>query len=367
MILAVSLSFASCKDGSTAVSSGTDINMKYATLLSLKEGDGYVAAELKNPWNSTKVLHRYVMVPRDQELPDKLPDGDVVRTPVSNMLCYVSVHASLFNELGALDAIKAVGDARYMYIDKLQERIKSGKVTDCGTSNAIEVEKIIELSPDVVVISAMEDNNSYAKLLKVGIPVVECADYMETGPLQRAEWMRFYGLLVGKGKEADSTFNAIASKYNNLKAEVGKQKTRPTVLDGKKLNSTWYVAGNESTVGRMIADAGGKYVFSDEKSSGSVPYSPEKVLDRGADADVWMLKYYGDTMPTYGDLAKEWEGYTQLKAFKKHQTYVVNLQTSDFYMVAPFHPEVLLREYVNIFHPGIIEKTFNNKYFQKVK
>lgn len=361
------MSLASCKDSGTAVSSGTDIEMQYATLLSLKEGDGYVAAELKNPWDSTKVLHRYVLVPKDKELPAHLPEGDVVRTPVSNMLCYVSVHASLFNELGALDAIKAVGDAQYMYIDKLQERIKSGKVIDCGTSNAIEVEKIIEMSPDAVVISAMEDNNTYAKLLKVGIPVIECADYMETGPLQRAEWMRFYGLLVGKQAEADSTFNAIVAEYNALKDKALQSKKRPTVLDGKKLNSSWYVAGNESTTGRMIADAGGKYVFNDEKSSGSVPYSPEIVLDRGADADVWMLKYYGDRLPSYPELAKEWGGYAKLKAFKTKHTYVVNLQTSDFYMVAPFHPEVLLREYVNILHPEVFEKPFDNKYFQRLK
>lgn len=367
MTLAVVLSLASCRDGSTAAVSGKDVAMRYATLLSLKEADGFTVAEIKNPWDSTKVLHRYILVPKYQDLPQHLPEGDVVRTPVTNMLCYVAVHASLFNELGALDAIGAVGDGEYMYIDKLQEGLKNGKIKDLGTSTAIAIEKIIDFSPDAVVISAMEDNNSYAKLLKVGIPVVECADYMETGPLQRAEWMRFYGRLVGKGKEADSIFDAVEKEYNSLKEKVKKVKSRPTVLDGKKLDSSWYVPGINSTVGQMIEDAGGKYVFEDEKSNGAVPYSPEVVLDRGADADIWMLKHYSVNEPTYSDLAAEWQGYAKLKAFKNHNAYVVNLQKSDFYMNTPFHPEILLHEYVNIFHPELGGKYTDNKYFRRVE
>lgn len=363
--LFVLLSLASCVDGSTAAFSGEEVEMRYATLLSLKEGDGFTVAELKNPWDSTKVLHRYVLVPKEASLPASLPEGDVVRTPVSNMLCYVAVHASLFNELGALDAIKAVGDAEYMYIDRLQENLKSGKVLDCGTSKAVEVEKIIDFSPDAVVISAMEDNNSYAKLLNVGIPVVECADYMETGPLQRAEWMRFYGRLVGKGKEADSLFLEVENAYNGLKDKVKDLPDRPTVVDGKKLNSSWYVAGSESTVGRMIADAGGDYVFKDEASSGSVPYSPEIVLDRGAEADIWMVKYYSEEPLTYEALAAEWPGYTKLKAFQNRRTYVVNLNHTDFYMATPFHPEVLLREYVRIFHPSLFGG--ENRYYLMIE
>lgn len=345
-----------------------NVEMKYATMIQLKEGEGYVAAEIKNPWDSARVLHRYVLVPREAEVPDQLPDGDLIRTPLSRMLCYVSVHSSLFNELGALDAIGAVGDGEYMYIDKLQEDIRSGKVVDCGTSKAVDVEKVIDFSPDAVIISAMEDNNSYAKLFNVGIPVIECCDYMETGPLQRAEWMRFYGLLVGKREKADSIFLAIEKEYNDLKDKVKDIKEKPVVLDGKRLNSSWYVAGAASTVGQIITDAGGKYVFYDETSNGSVPYSPEVVLDRGLDADIWMLKYYkeeGDL--TDRDIAADWDGYVKLKAYQGHKVWGVNLSHTDFYMVTPFHPEVLLREYVHIFHPEVMGEGYRTTYYQHVE
>ncbi|MCQ2197326.1 MAG: ABC transporter substrate-binding protein [Bacteroidaceae bacterium] len=345
-----------------------NVEMKYATMIQLKEGEGYVAAEIKNPWDSARVLHRYVLVPREAEVPEQLPEGDLIRTPLSRMLCYVSVHSSLFNELGALNAIGAVGDGEYMYIDKLQEDIRSGKVVDCGTSKAVDVEKVIDFSPDAVIISAMEDNNSYAKLFNVGIPVIECCDYMETGPLQRAEWMRFYGLLVGKREKADSIFLAIEKEYNGLKNKVKDIKEKPVVLDGKRLNSSWYVAGAASTVGQIITDAGGKYVFYDETSNGSVPYSPEVVLDRGLDADIWMLKYYkeeGDL--TDRDIAADWDGYVKLKAYQGHKVWGVNLSHTDFYMVTPFHPEVLLREYVHIFHPEVMGEGYRTTYYQHVE
>lgn len=365
LFFAIITALMSCQSGFQASSEAEGgIEMKYATMISLKKGDGYTAAEFKNPWDSTKVLHRYVLVPKDAEMPANLPDGDIIRTPISNMLCYVSVHSSLFNELGALDAIGAVGDSKYMYIDKLQEDIKSGKVKECGASKAINVEQIIDVSPDAVIISAMEDNASYAKLLNVGIPVIECADYMETGPLERAEWMRFYGMLVDKKEKADSIFSQIETEYNELKEKVKDLPNKPTVLDGKKLNSAWYVAGNKSTTGQLITDAGGKYIFTDETSNGSVPYSPEVVLDRGIDADIWMLKYYKDDKLTLKDIENDWFGYSKLKAFKDKRIYAVNLDKTDFYMVTPFHPEVLLREYVSFFHPEVMPEGYTTKYYE---
>lgn len=367
LFFATILLLAACKSGSNTENGELkDIELKYATMLSLKEGDGFVAAEFMNPWDSTKVLHRYVLVPKDQEIPDNLPEGDLIRTPLNNMLCYVSVHVSLFNELGVLDAISAVGDSKYMYIDKLQENIKNGKVIDCGASKAIDVEKVIDVAPEAVVISAMENNNSYSKLFNVGIPVIECADYMETGPLQRAEWMKFYGMLVGKREKADSIFDEIEKEYNTLKDKVKNIEHKPTVLDGKKLNSSWYIAGIESTTGQLITDAGGQYVFSDEKSNGSVPYSPELVLDRGIDADVWMLKWYKDGDMTYRDLEDDWKGYTKLKAFNNENTYIVNLSNTTFYMDTPFHPEILLKEYVSILHPEVVEKDYKTTFYRKV-
>ena len=83
-----------------------------AKLLSMKRTAGYTLVTVGDPWKGG-VLHRYVLVPRDSVLPPDLPDGTLVRTPVSRALVYSSVHTSLLDELGAIGAVRGVVDSQY--------------------------------------------------------------------------------------------------------------------------------------------------------------------------------------------------------------------------------------------------------------
>lgn len=340
--------------------------MQYASLLSLHESEGYITAEIKNPWDSTKVLHRYILVPKDKELPTSLPQGDIVRTPLAHAVYFTSVHASLIDQLGAYSSIAGVCDAEYIYLTKIQEDIKSKKVADCGNSMTPNIERIIDLMPDALLVSPFENSGSYGKVGTLGIPIIECADYMETSPLGRAEWMRFYGLLTGTEQKADSLFAATEKAYNDLKALAMDAKTRPTVLMDMKYGASWYISGGNSTTGQMLKDAGADYIFKDEKNSGSVPYDPEVVFDRAQNADLWLIKYNQASKMTYAQLAKEWPNYARLAAYTNHNIYACNLQNSSFYEELPFHPDLLLRDYIIIFHPELMEdKTL--RYFEHLE
>lgn len=368
LLPAVLLAIASCRGGGTAnvIHDTQDIAVRHAGLLTLREGGGFVLAEIKNPWDTTKVLHRYVLVPKETEVPAGLPEGELIRTPLSNMVLCTSVHAALVDELGAYAAIGGVCDKEYMYIDKLQADIRSGKVTDCGSSLTPDIERIVDMDADAILVSPFENSGTYGKLGKIGIPIIECADYMETGALGRAEWMRFYGLLTGRSVTADSLFERIESDYMGMKKMVGSVEERPTVIDGKRFGSSWYVAGANSTVGRMIEDAGGRYVFADEMATGSVPYDPEVVFNRGQDARIWMLKYRQETSLTYTQLAQEWAGYAAMGAFKRRNVYACNLMKVAFYEETPFHPDRLLRDFIKVFHPDIL-KDHKLRYFIKIE
>ena len=86
-------------------------------------------------------------------------------------------------------------------------------------------EKIIDLRPDAIMLSPFENSGGYGRVGKLGVPVIECADYMETSPLGRAEWLRFYGLLVGQEQRGDSLFAQIEKEYLALKdlaAQIGR-------------------------------------------------------------------------------------------------------------------------------------------------
>lgn len=366
-IIAVLL-FSACGGGSktASFSEGADISLRYADNLSLTQCDGYIVAKLRNPWDTTKLLHTYILVDRDAELPTELPDGTVVRTPIDKAVIYSSVHCSLLNNLGAVDHIGGVCDLSYIKLDEIQQRCASGKIADCGNGQAPDFEKLIDLNPDAILLSPFENSGGYGRVEKLNIPIIECADYMETSPLGRAEWMRFYGLLFGVSTQADSLFAEVESNYNALKAMVNKNAAKPRVIVDLKNGSTWYVPGGHSTMAKLYKDAGAQYVFADDDHSGSLPLAFETVYDRGQDADIWLIKYNQAIDKTYEQLAQDYAPNKNFKAYVNRSIYGCNTNHIQFYEESPFHPDWLLKDLIKIFHPEMLGD-YTPKYYSELK
>ena len=359
---------ASCGGGNalSVSAEGTDVEMEYADLLTMKQCDGYIYAEIRNPWDTATVLHSYILIDKNAPQPKHLPKGDIVRTPLSNSVVYTLVHCGLIDELGAYNQIKGVCDLRYIDIPKLQRDVKAGKIKDLGEGLNPNIEDVIDMSPDAILLSPFQDDGGYGRLGKLGIPIVECADYMETSALGRAEWMKFYGLLYGKEQVADSLFRSIVSRYNELKQLARTAKEHPTVVTDTKYGAMWYVPAGGSTTGRLLADAGADYIFKDYPESGNLTLAPETVFDMAADAEFWMIRYNQATDKTYDELAQEYANYSQMAAFRHHNIYACNTDHIPFYKEAPFHPELLLEDLIKIFHPGIL-KDSGLRYYKRME
>ncbi len=357
----------SCKGGSTnAVSEGDTLRLKYASNLTIVKHRGYTIASIADPWHKGKTLHRYVLANDSAIAAGQLPQGTVIRTPMRRAVVFTTVHCSLFLSLGASDIIKGVCDLRYIKLPWIQQQCRLSHIKDCGSGMSPDIEKIIDTKPDAILLSPFENSGGYGKLNEVDIPIVECADYMETSPLGRAEWMRFFGMLTGHEREADSLFAIVEKQYLALKAEAMKTKSRPSVVIDKKNGSVWYVPGGVSTMGVLIGDAGGDYVFASEKKSGSIAMPFETVLDRAGQADIWMLRYSGDHKLTRHELLSEYSGYGELKAYKDSRTYGCNTKTSAFYEESLFRPDLLLTDFISIIHPEV-EGIRPAKYFHPVE
>ena len=102
LIIAVLSALASCTGGGTASFSEENIGLKYAKLIEIRQGDGYVVADVWNPWKENGsekrrdekvLLHRYVLVPSDDEVPENIPQGELIRTPLKKSVVYTSVHS----------------------------------------------------------------------------------------------------------------------------------------------------------------------------------------------------------------------------------------------------------------------------------
>ena len=366
--LSVLVILPSCRGGSTVkhASKGDTLSLKYASNLTIVKHDGYTVATLKNPWKEGKTLHTYVLVPHDAEIPQDLPQGTIIRTPVKRAVVFTTVHCSLFVTLGKQNSIAGVADLKYIKIPWIQQQCKKGKIADCGEGLSPVVEKIIDIAPDVLLLSPFENSGGYGKLEEINIPIVECAEYMETSPLGRAEWMKFYGLLLGEESKTEQLFNEIDSSYQSLKHMAMVSSTKHSVIIDKVTGSVWYVPGGRSTIGQMIADACGDYPYASDDHSGSLPLSFEAVLEKAGDSDLWLYRYDSDHDMTLKELLAEKPGYAQMKAFKTGNVYACNVAQSHFYEESPFRPDYLLNDFIQILHPetGGLHPL---RYYKKVK
>lgn len=370
-----------CQGGKTASGEGGDtLQMKYAELLTIvKHNDGaYTEAIIENPWKKGTTLHKYILVPKGKEgdetvarLKDDIRENatlqmgshcDIVRTPLESNVVFTAPHCQLMHELGCKNAITGVCDKDYINIPDIKERVKlsDGKasasdtdkvIIDCGSSMQPDMERIIALKPEGLLISPFENSGGYGKLDKLNIPIIETADYMETSPLGRAEWMKFYGLLFKSEERSDSLFSAIEKEYMALKAEAAKLPQGLSILTERKMGSVWYVPGGKSTMGILLKDANAKYIFADDTHSGSLAYGPERILSKGTQVDVWAFKYFGGKALSKNDLLAEYEGYKVLKAFNSNSIYQVDTSTQPYFELTSFHPEILLREFIILAHP----------------
>ena len=429
-----------CQGGKTTAGEaeeGDTLKMKYAKLLTIvKYGEKgtassdkdaedaeyqYAEVNVANPWKAGTLLHRYILIPKGKEgdktvtrLALQRTSGmgcttDTVRTPVERSAVFIAPHCQLMYELGCQQAIRGVCDLNYINIPDVRKRAASaGKassgnassgnassgnasaqnsIVDCGSSMAPDIERIIALKPEAILVSPFENSGGYGKLDKLHIPIIEAADYMESSPLGRAEWMKFYGMLFGKDKnisttvagkalttvvgkalttvagkaseatlpascelKADSLFAKIEKEYLKLKAEAGKLPKGLSILTERKTGNVWYVPGGQSTIGILLKDANARYIFSDDQHSGSLPMSPEQILAKGSQVDVWAFKYFGGAPLSQVQLLQEYDGYKALAAFSRGNIYQVDTSTVPYFELTSFHPELLLREFIILAH-----------------
>lgn len=355
-IAAALLSLASCgrKSAQTAGAGVADsLTFRHARLVHVYRVGQCYRAVVDDPWHAGSPLHVYALVPRGREVPESLRGATVVRTPVRRSVVFTSVHCGLLAALGKLPAVTGVCDARYVVEPRVRRHIAAGRAADMGLSMQPDVERIIASSPDALLVSPFEGSGGYGRLDGAGLPLIECADYMERSPLARAEWMRFYGLLYGCAARADSLFAAVESRYASMAKQSAKAPEHPTLMADLMQSGAWYVPGGESTIGRIFRDAGARYIFADEKRSGSVRLSFENVLSRARLSDVWIIRSGTRGKVSYASLRAEDERYAEFRPWRERKIYVCNTLRVPYFDEAPFRPDLMLADLVRLLHPSL--------------
>lgn len=366
LILLWAILFVSCErkgDGNTAYPPG-DTLTTHSRLLTLIGHNGWTMAEIKNPWDSLVTPARFALV-RQTTGEVELPQGVTrILVPVKSSAVFSSVHGGIIEHLGATSAISTVADARYFNAPEIRRGIAAGEIADAGPSTSPSVEKIIAASPDIILASPMEGADRGA-VGTCGIPVIEMADYMESTPLGRAEWIKLIGLLYGKENEAKAHFDTVRNSYEHLALLAASSPERPKVLTEAVYSGVWYVPGGKSYKAAMFRDAGGNYPWADDTSTGSLPLGFADIFTRANDADIWLVTSYGPGM-TVDKLVEQEPRVSHIKAVKNGEVWCADTQSTPMFDEFPFSPQLLLSDYIYIFHPSLRGRINTPNYFKKL-
>jgi iron complex transport system substrate-binding protein len=306
--------------------------------------------------NSTKSI-KYLLVPKTEKIPTHAADVTVIRTPIESIVCTSTSHIALLDHLNALDLLVGFPSTDLISSVKARQRIDSGYVTDLGIDNAMNIESLVGLQPDLVMgYSIAGDMSKLDKIKSFGIPVVINAEYLENHPLGRAEWIKYMALFLGKEREADSIFTAIKNEYLNYQRIVENVKTKPTVISGILYGDTWFLPGGQNYGAKIFKDAGYHYLWDDDTSNGFLKLSFETVLSRGKDADYWIGV---GNFKSRAEMKSSEGRYSLFQAFQRSSIYTYDARVgvtggSEYLELGYSRPDIILKDLIKIAHPELL-------------
>lgn len=338
--------------GTTDVDSTCMITPKYAQGFKVKYLDDMVLLDINDPENVE--AERFHIALTDKDFSGEIPEGySRLNIPIESAVCMTSLQLSNFLKLGIPEKVVGITSTRHLQNEQMNRQLKEGKTHKIGIEGNFDNEVIMAINPDVIFISPFK-RGGYDAIRNVDIPMIPHLGYKELTPLGQAEWVKVIGLLTGNAKKANEEFEGIENRYNELKTMVDTVSVRPTVFSGEIRGGNWYAVGGKSFLAQLFRDAGGDYFLKDNEESGGVTLDYETVYTNAANADYWRIVNSFDGDFSYDVLKQQDNRYTDFDAWKNHGVIYCNMKEVPFYENMPVEPEVILSDFIHVFHPEIL-------------
>lgn len=333
-------------------------DIRYATTFDIQQFDGYKEIHIKDLWPNSQTSLRYLLIEDIEKAPQRIEAYDaVVEVPIEEIVVTSTTHIPSLDMLDEIETLVGFPDLDFISTESARAQIDAGKVIGIGKNEDIVVERLLEVNPDVVIGFAVDGLDPKLRTIaRAGIPVLYNSDWVETTPLGKAEWIKFFGALYGKYELAAELFEEVEQKYLNIK-ELAKQATeKPTVLSGAMYKDIWFIPQGESWAAQFIADAQGEYLWKDSKGTGSVSLGMENVLEKAHHADIWLDP---SSFISRAELDKANKVYAEFDAYKTGSiySYVPKIGPTGgvvYFELGPNRPDIILKDLVSIFHPELL-------------
>lgn len=332
-------------------------SLKYATGFSIQRDGKFIYLNINRPYPEASKGYSYLLVPKGEPIPDHAMDTQVIQIPLTRMVCTSTTHIPLLDYLNETAALVGFPTTDYISSEKMRQQIDAGNVTDLGIDKGMNMELLYSLKPELVMGYTMtSDLGQLRKINELGIPVVINAEYLEGHPLGRAEWIKFMALFFGKEHEADSVFNFIEQEYLATQQLASTATNQPKVMSGVVYGDAWFMPAGKNYAGRLLKDAGTRYLWSDTESSGFLEVSFESVYEKAKQADLWIGV---GSFASLAEIENAEKRYALFSPFQNKQVYSYNARKgakggSEFLELGYLRPDLILKDLVKIAHPEVL-------------
>ncbi|WP_233530668.1 ABC transporter substrate-binding protein [Gelidibacter salicanalis] len=344
----------------------------YAEGFSIEDYQDFKVLTIKNPWPTSEQTFRYALISKEMAPKITLNRDDydgILITPIEKIVVTSTTHIPGLELLNVENTLIGFPGTDYVSSEKTRALIDKGSIRELGKNESINTEVLLELRPELVMGFGIDGNNkTFDNIQKAGIPVIFNGEWVEASPLAKAEWIKVFGVLYNKTREADSIFNAIETDYLEAKV-IAKQATKqPTVLSGAMHKDVWYLPSGTSSEGILLKDANANYLWSDTTAKGSLSLSFENVFNEAKDADIWISPSY---YPSLDALEKANAHYTKFEAFQTGEVYSFVGTTGatggvSYFEMGMARPDLVLKDLIKVCHPELMED-YESYFFKQLK
>ncbi|MCH3882278.1 MULTISPECIES: ABC transporter substrate-binding protein [Tenacibaculum] len=339
--------------------------IKYAQGFDIVKTNNLTKLVIKSPYPNAEEVFEY-------EIQDKKSEAreNSIQVPVKRIVATSTTHIPMIELLGKEKSIIGFPHTKYISSEKTRALVEAGNITEIGKEASMNTEILLDLKPELVVGFSMSKTNKTLTIIEEnGIPVVLNGDWLEETPLGRAEWIKFFGVLFNKEKEADSIFNHIEKEYLQAKQIAKKATTKPSILSGAIMSKDiWNLPAGDSFVAQYLQDANTNYLWKETTGKGSLSISFESVLDKAQNADFWIAPGYFSTKEQLLNSNKQ---YANFNAFKNNNLFTPNLKKGAtggviYFELAPTRPDLVLKDIIKITHPKLLQN-YEFTFFERMK
>ncbi|TAF64940.1 MAG: hypothetical protein EAZ55_09775 [Cytophagales bacterium] len=346
------------------------LNLKYAKCFQIAYHKNYTLIKIfanQSPQIDTLI---YVLVRSNETPPDEYSQAQIIETPINSFLLTSTTQIPAFEMLLSSSKIIAITQAQLVYSPHIRGLVEKGKIQNLGFSAEIDKEKLLTHTQSILLSSDanIEKNPILQFFQRSGGTFIPIQEWLEQHPLGRAEWIKLYGVLLNREKEAEAIFNTIESEYIEAKNLAKKASLRPKMLLGLPYKEIWYMPGGKSYMAQLLRDAAIAYAWENDTNTGSLPLDLEKVYAWALGADYWLNI---GTLTQRKNLLSLDTRYKDFRAVKTGNLYH-NLKRStkaggmDFWESGAMNPHLILKDFIKIAHPDLLP-AHSLYYYEKMK